>query len=244
MLKRSCDVALAILGLVLLSPLFLLLAIVVKLESAGPVFFRQTRVGKDFRTFTLLKFRTMRVATEEECAAGYGANGRMQFFESTRITGVGAILRRTKLDEIPQLWNVLRGEMSLVGPRPLVEWQVEMIREHYARILSVRPGLTDLASIRFRGEEDLLGTVEDPVDYYFRIIMPEKMELQHDYLKRRSLMLDLWILWSTVLVCLGTKRTRRWIEVSVARKMYRRHAAFSPARSIETPDGELSSVGD
>jgi lipopolysaccharide/colanic/teichoic acid biosynthesis glycosyltransferase len=237
MLKRSCDVVLASIGLVFLSPLFLLLAVLIKLESPGPVFFRQTRVGKGFRAFTLFKFRTMRVAE----SSGY----ELTCGNDERITRFGALLRRTKFDETPQLWNILRGEMSLVGPRPQTPALVEEMREHYAAILCARPGMTDLASIRFRGESEVLGSVEDPVDYYFNIIMPEKMELQQDYLRMRSLTLDLWIMWCTALVCLGTKRTRRRIEVAVARKMYRRHVDLPPSRSIKpAADGELSSAGD
>jgi lipopolysaccharide/colanic/teichoic acid biosynthesis glycosyltransferase len=240
MLKRSCDVFLALIGLVLLSPLFLLLAILIKLESPGPVLFRQTRVGKGFRTFTLFKFRTMRVAA----SSGYDGY-ELTCGNDERITKFGALLRRTKFDETPQLWNILRGEMSFVGPRPQTPALVESMRDHYATILYARPGMTDLASIRFRGESEVLGSVDNPIDYYFRIIMPEKMELQQDYLRLRSLALDLWILWCTALVCLGSKRTRRRIEVAVARKMYRRRAAFSPARSVKpAADGELSSVGD
>jgi lipopolysaccharide/colanic/teichoic acid biosynthesis glycosyltransferase len=246
MLKRSCDVVLAFIGLVLLSPLFLLLAVLIKLESPGPVFFRQTRVGKGFRTFTLFKFRTMRVAESSNYELGY----ELTCGNDERITRFGALLRRTKFDETPQLWNVLRGEMSIVGPRPQTPALVESMRDHYAAVLCANPGMTDLASIRFRGESDVLGNVDNPVDYYLRIIMPEKMELQQDYLRRRSLMLDLWIIWCTALVCLGSERTRRRIEVVVARRMYRRRRASSansmkPAGSMKpAADGELSSVGD
>jgi lipopolysaccharide/colanic/teichoic acid biosynthesis glycosyltransferase len=237
MLKRSCDVVLAAIGLVLLSPVFLLLAVLIKLESPGPVFFRQTRVGKGFRTFTLFKFRTMRVAE----SSGY----ELTCGNDERITRFGALLRRTKFDETPQLWNILRGEMSIVGPRPQTPALVESMRDHYAAILCARPGMTDLASIRFRGESEVLGNVDDPVDYYLHTIMPEKMELQQDYLRRRSLTLDFWIIWCTALVCLGSKRTRRRIEVAVARKMYRRRAAILPASSMEpAADRKLSSVGD
>jgi len=237
MLKRCCDVVLAAIGLVVLSPLFMVSAVLIKLESAGPVLFRQTRVGKGFRTFTLFKFRTMRVAE----SSGY----ELTCGNDERITRFGALLRRTKFDETPQLWNILRGEMSIVGPRPQTPALVEEMRSHYTAILRARPGMTDLASIRFRGEADVLGSVNDPVDYYLRIIMPEKMELQQDYLRRQSIMLDFWIIWCTMLVCLGSKRTRRRIEVAVARKMYRRRGVFSPVRNLKPgTDGELSSVGD
>ena len=237
MLKRSCDVVLASIGLVLLSPLFLVLAVLIRLESRGPVLFRQTRVGKGFRTFTIFKFRTMKVAK----SSGY----ELTCGNDERITRLGALLRRTKFDEPPQLWNVLRGEMSIVGPRPQTPALVESMRDHYAAILCAHPGMTDLASIRFRGESDVLGNVDNPVDYYFRIIMPEKMELQQDYLRLRSLVLDWWIIWCTALVCLGSKRMRRRIEVAVARKMYRRRVAVSPASSMKSAaDSELSSAGD
>ena len=239
MLKRGCDVVLASMGLVFLSPLFLLSAVLIKLESPGPVLFRQIRVGKGFRNFTLFKFRTMRVAE----SSGY----ELTCGNDERITRFGALLRRTKFDETPQLWNILRGEMSIVGPRPQTPALVESMRDHYAAILCARPGMTDLASIRFRGESEVLGSVDDPVDYYFRIIMPEKMDLQQDYLRRQSLVLDLWIIWYTALVCLGSKRTRRRIEVAITRKIYRRSGVFSESSGIEstsTADRELSSVGD
>jgi lipopolysaccharide/colanic/teichoic acid biosynthesis glycosyltransferase len=157
MLKRSCDVVLASIGLVLLSPLFLVLAVLIRLESRGPVLFRQTRVGKGFRTFTLFKFRTMKVAK----SSGY----ELTCGNDERITRLGALLRRTKFDEPPQLWNVLRGEMSIVGPRPQTPALVESMRDHYAAILCAHPGMTDLASIRFRGESDVLGNVDNPVEY-------------------------------------------------------------------------------
>lgn len=237
MLKRSLDIVLSVIGLVLLSPLFLLFSILIKLESAGPVFFRQDRIGKGFRSFTLFKFRTMKVAEN----SGY----ELTCGDDDRITGVGSLLRRTKLDEIPQLWNVLRGEMSIVGPRPQTPALVGLMREHYAAILNTRPGLTDLASIRFRWESELLGRVDDPVDYYLKIIMPKKMELQKDYLRRQSLILDFWIIWCTVLVCLGSQRTRRRIQIAVARRRYHHFVGASSIQSLKrTADSEVTSVGD
>ena len=239
MLKRGCDVVLASMGLVFLSPLFLISAVLIKLESPGPVLFRQIRVGKGFRNFTLFKFRTMRVAE----SSGY----ELTCGNDERITRFGTLLRRTKFDETPQLWNILRGEMSIVGPRPQTPALVESMRDHYAAILCIRPGMTDLASIRFRGESEVLGNVDDPVDYYFRIIMPEKMDLQQHYLQRQSLTFDLWIIWCTARVFLGSKRTRRRIDVAVMRKIDRSPGMLSEGsaiRSTSNADRELSSVGD
>ena len=235
MLKRVCDVVLSIIGLLVLSPFFFMSALIIKMESPGPVLFRQTRIGRGFRSFVLYKFRTMRVTESSGFELTCG--------NDDRITRFGTLLRLTKFDETPQLWNVLRGEMSIVGPRPQTPALVESMRDHYETILCARPGLTDLASIRFREESDLLGNVDDPVDYYFHIIMPEKMELQHDYLLRRSLMLDFWIIWCTVLVCLGSKRMRRRIEVAVARKMYRRRVAVSSASKGEDCCGSRTFIG-
>lgn len=152
MLKRSCDVVLAAIGLVLLSPLFLISAVLIKLESPGPVLFRQPRVGRGFRTFIVFKFRTMRVAESRGYELTCGNRGyELTCGNDERITRFGALLRRTKFDETPQLWNILRGEMSIVGPRPQTPALVESMRDHYAAVLCARPGMTDLASIRFRG---------------------------------------------------------------------------------------------
>lgn len=216
MLKRSCDIVLSTLALLSMLPLFLLAAFLIKLESRGPVFFRQIRVGKDFSPFTILKFRTMLVAETRE---GF----ELTCGDDDRITKFGALLRRTKMDEIPQLWNVLCGEMSFVGPRPQTPALVEQMRDHYSAILRVRPGITDLASLHFRSESEILGMVDNPVEYYLRVIMPDKMRLQYEYLQRQSFLLDLWLIWCTVLVCLGSERNAerigRRIDISYLQRV-------------------------
>jgi lipopolysaccharide/colanic/teichoic acid biosynthesis glycosyltransferase len=191
-MKRLLDIVAAALGLVLLSPLLACLAVAVKLGSSGPVFFRQQRVGSGFRPFVMLKFRTM-------VADAPRLGGPITVGADPRITGVGRFLRKTKLDELPQLFNVLRGDMSLVGPRPEVDRYVEMFRRDYAEILAVRPGITDLASIRYRDEASILAAAKDPEEEYVRRILPEKIRLAKEYARRRSLPLDLAIIFATVL---------------------------------------------
>lgn len=190
-LKRALDLAVASLGLLLTSPLLLLAAAAVKCGSPGPVLFRQQRVGRGFRPFEILKFRTMVVDAPQRGAA-ITAGG------DPRITRVGRLLRKTKLDELPQLWNVLRGEMSLVGPRPEVPRYVELFRDDYAAILSVRPGITDPASIKFRNEAELLGQAADPEREYVERILPEKIALAREYLSRASVLYDLRLILATV----------------------------------------------
>lgn len=153
MTKRLFDLLLSAVSLVLLSPVFFLIWFAVLLDSGSPAMFSQRRVGKDFRSFRLYKFRTMRVTNTGSSITVAG---------DSRVTRIGALLRATKLDELPQLWNVLRGDMSLVGPRPELPEFVELFRERYGRLLEARPGITDLASVRFRDEEGLLSATQDP----------------------------------------------------------------------------------
>jgi len=189
--KRLFDVVGAAAGLVVLSPLLLLAAVAVRLESGGPVIFRQTRVGRGFRFFSIYKFRTMTPDAPRngpQITAGSDA----------RITRVGRILRHTKLDELPQLVNILRGDMSFVGPRPEVPRYVELFRRDYEVLLTVRPGITDLASIAFRHEAALLGAAADAEEEYVRRVLPEKIRLAREYLRRRSLGFDLALILKTV----------------------------------------------
>ncbi len=197
-MKRAIDLLLASLGLVLLSPLLLLAAACVKLSSPGPIFFRQVRIGRNFRPFYILKFRSM--------VADAPARGTpITFGDDPRITRVGRLLRRTKIDEIPQLVNVLKGEMSLVGPRPEIPKYVEMFRADYAEILRVRPGITDLASLRYRDESAELGRAADPEAEYVRRVLPEKIALGKEYVARSSLWFDLRVMLATA-VCLVIPR--------------------------------------
>jgi lipopolysaccharide/colanic/teichoic acid biosynthesis glycosyltransferase len=192
-LKRLFDICAATLALVLLSPLLLILAIAVRTDSRGPVFFRQERVGRGFRPFRIFKLRTMVVDAPRR--GGQITAGQ----DDPRITRVGRFLRRWKLDELPQFLNVVVGEMSLVGPRPEVPRYVEMFRSDYADILSVRPGITDLASIKFRDEASVLAGAANPEQIYVQKILPQKLALAHEYVARASFGLDLRILFQTLL---------------------------------------------
>jgi lipopolysaccharide/colanic/teichoic acid biosynthesis glycosyltransferase len=192
MIKRAFDIGAASLGLVVLSPLLLLVALLIKLDSAGPVFFRQERIGRGFRPFIIYKFRTM---VQEAPRQG----GPITFGADPRITRAGQILRRTKIDEFPQLINVLRGEMSLVGPRPEVRQYVELFREDYVDILRVLPGITDLASLTYRHEAEVLGRSENPEVAYVRDVLPEKVRLAKEHVRRSSLLFDVTLIFKTLL---------------------------------------------
>ena len=190
MLKRAFDAAAAAVGLVLLSPVFLVVAALIKAQDRGPVFFRQERVGRGGRTFRIHKFRTMRVAN---------AGALITRTDDDRITPVGAFLRRTKLDELPQLIDVLRGDMSVVGPRPEVPRYVAMWGDAArAEILSVRPGISDPAAIAFRNEQDVLAAAEDPERHYVEVILPQKVAMYLDYVRTRSFLGDLRVIVGTL----------------------------------------------
>jgi len=215
--RRGLDLAAAAMGLLLLSPVFLAAALLVKLSSRGPILFRQERIGRRFRPFVIYKFRTM-----ERDAPRRG--GPITVGEDPRITPVGRFLRRTKLDELPQLVNVLRGDMSLVGPRPEVRRYVEMFRADFEEILQVRPGITDAASIAYRDEATLLAQAADPEEEYVRRVLPEKIALARQYVRRASLASDLALLLKTL-----------WTLVSDRLALRRRSAAPSSGRSVTTP---------
>lgn len=193
-MKRALDLLLAALGLVVLAPVLLLAAACVRLSSPGPVFFRQERIGRNFQPFFILKFRSM--------VADAPARGApITYGDDPRVTPIGRLLRKTKIDELPQLVNVLKGEMSLVGPRPEVRKYVEMFRADYEEILRVRPGITDLASLKYRDESAVLGRAEDPEAEYVRRVLPEKIALGKEYVARSSLWFDVRLILGT-LVCL------------------------------------------
>ncbi len=188
-MKRTLDIIVS--AVVLLSgiPVLALVSITVVLESGWPVFYAQWRVGRNLRLFRLYKFRSMQSGAP---GPGITVSG------DRRIARVGRILRNSKLDELPQFWNVLLGDMSLVGPRPELPASVDLYRERYTRVLTVRPGITDLASIRFRHEERLLAGCADPLREYARTILPAKLDMAEEYVRRRSLRLDAEILWRTL----------------------------------------------
>ena len=192
MMKRLFDVTLSLLGLVVLAPLFAVVAFLIALDSQGGIFFRQIRVGRNFRTFAIYKFRTMTSGADSQ---GSG----ITIGADSRITRVGRVLRRTKIDELPQLMNVLRGDMSLVGPRPEVPKFVAMFPDDYRDILRIRPGITDLASLKYRDESALLAKQPSKAeDYYVRVILPDKIRLGRRYLEDVSLWRDLQIIVRTL----------------------------------------------
>jgi lipopolysaccharide/colanic/teichoic acid biosynthesis glycosyltransferase len=181
--KRAIDLVGAGTGLLLLGPLFALIALVIKLDSEGPIFFKQERIGRAFRPFFIYKFRTMvNHASHLGPAITVG--------NDTRITRVGRHLRRTKIDELPQLINVLKGEMSLVGPRPELPKYVEAFHQQYEEILSLRPGITDLASLKFIDEASLLANATDPERTYRECVLPQKLALAKQYVKEHSFWTD------------------------------------------------------
>ena len=190
MLKRIFDIILSLFGLIILLPFMLIIAILIKLDSKGPVFFKQIRVTKNEREFKIFKYRTMRVGSDKYSQITVG--------KDNRITKVGAFLRKYKLDEIPQLINVLLGDMSLVGPRPEVPKYVALYTKEQKEILKVRAGITDYASIEFSDENDLLASEEDPEKAYIEKIMPKKIELNKKYLSEISILTDIKIILLTI----------------------------------------------
>lgn len=190
-MKRLFDLACALGGIVVLAPLLALLWLAVVVESGLPGLFRQRRVGLGGRDFVLFKFRSMTVRRGTE-------QGSFDAGSAARVTRVGRLLRKTKLDELPQLWNVLKGDMSLVGPRPEVRKWVEAYPERWAKVLTVRPGITDPASIEFRNEEEILAQSPDPERTYREEILPRKLDLYERYVATRSFWRDAGILLKTV----------------------------------------------
>ena len=195
-LKRYIAVLLKWWWLILLAPAFGVIALWIKLDSRGPVFYRQQRIGLDGAPFALLKFRTMRPGSDRQGLLTVG--GR-----DPRVTVAGYFLRKYKLDELPQLLNVLRGEMSLVGPRPEVEKYVNLYTPEQRKVLSVKPGLTDLASLEYFDENALLAQSPDPEQTYIQEIMPAKLELNRRYIESRSFRADLGIIFQTLVRIFG-----------------------------------------
>ena len=177
---RLCDIVFSAIGLLLLSPLFLIVYILIRCESKGGGFYCQQRVGKDGRMFDLYKFRSMRTGSDKKGLITVGGH-------DSRITRMGYFIRKYKIDELPQLWNVLKGDMSLVGPRPEVKKYVDLYTEEQRRVLSVRPGITDYASIEYVDENEILGKAEDPDRVYVEEIMPAKIKLNMRYIENRNL---------------------------------------------------------
>lgn len=177
---RFFDITFSAVGLLLLSPLFLIIYILIRCESKGGGFYCQQRVGKDGRMFGLYKFRSMRTGSDKKGLITVGGH-------DSRITRMGYFIRKYKIDELPQLWNVLKGDMSLVGPRPEVKKYVDLYTEEQRRVLSVRPGITDYASIEYVDENEILGKADNPDRVYVEEIMPAKIKLNMRYIENRSL---------------------------------------------------------
>lgn len=193
-MKRIFDIISSLLGLIVLSPLLIILAFWVGLSSKGGVFYSQTRVGRGNKDFKVLKFRSMALGSDQKGLLSIGKDGR-----DPRVTRVGYVLRRYKLDELPQLLNVLKGDMSLVGPRPEVRKYVNLYNKAQLEVLKVRPGITDMASIAFKNENDLLAKADNPEEFYVKVIMPDKINMSLKYLNERSFLKDLHIIFKTIL---------------------------------------------
>lgn len=203
-MKRLFDMLLSGVGLLCLAPLLAAVAVAVRLDSPGPALFRQQRVGRGGKLFWIYKFRSMRIQ-QTEASPQVTASG------DTRITRVGRRLRKAKIDELPQLWNVLKGDMSLVGPRPEVPQYVALYTPEQRRVLDLRPGITDPASLAFHDEEERLANAADPLQYYRDVLLPEKLRLAIDYANNANLWLDLRLL-------IGTVRRLVWSRLGPTRR--------------------------
>lgn len=190
-MKRLFDVVCSFFGLLVLSPLFVFLSLWVGLGSKGGVFYKQKRVGRFNKDFTLYKFRSMRVGSDKKGLLTIGG-------KDSRVTKAGFFIRKYKLDELPQLLNVLKGDMSFVGPRPEVRKYVDMYTERQLKVLDVRPGITDLASIKYRNENDLLAAADNPEQYYIDVVMQDKLALNLQYIETRSFFGDIKLIFRTI----------------------------------------------
>jgi lipopolysaccharide/colanic/teichoic acid biosynthesis glycosyltransferase len=190
-MKRVFDIISSLSVLIILSPILLLITLLIPLTSKGAPFFSQTRIGKNGEAFKLLKFRTMRTNSEAKGQITVGSKDR-------RVTKFGYFLRKSKLDELPQLINILKGEMSVVGPRPEVEKYVKLYSDEQRKVLSVRPGLTDLASIEYINENEILGKSDNPEEDYIHKIMPAKLALNLAYIEKQSFAFDLKLIFKTI----------------------------------------------
>jgi FlaA1/EpsC-like NDP-sugar epimerase/lipopolysaccharide/colanic/teichoic acid biosynthesis glycosyltransferase len=189
-MKRAFDIFLSAIGLLIFLPIFAVITVLIKIGGRGPVFFVQTRIGRNFKSFGLYKFRTMAVDAPEK--------GRpITVKGDLRVTKVGRFLRKTKINELPQLWNVLKGDMSLIGPRPEVRRYISKYRKDYKEILKIRPGITDIALLTYSNEEAILKDKKDPEEYYIHILLPEKIKLAREYIKKASLLYDLKLIFLT-----------------------------------------------
>lgn len=190
-MKRLFDIIFSFIGIVILLPVFLVISIIILLDSRGGIFYFQSRVGKNNRDFKITKFRTMKINSEEQGLLTVG-------IKDDRITKAGVFLRKHKLDELPQLFNVFIGDMSIVGPRPEVRKYVDLYDDEQKKVLSLKPGMTDYASIIYINENEILGKSENPEQIYINIIMPHKLDLNLHYLEKRGMFTDLQIICKTI----------------------------------------------
>jgi len=190
MMKRLCDIVLSAVGLLCLSPLLLVVALWVKVDSAGPIFYRQLRVGRYNKDFRIYKFRSMYTDSDKRGLITIGGH-------DPRVTRAGYYIRKLKLDELPQLINVFVGDMSFVGPRPEVRKYVDMYTPEQLHVLDVRPGITDAASIKYRNENDILARQANPERYYIDVVMQDKLRINLEYVAHNSLLEDLKLIFET-----------------------------------------------
>jgi lipopolysaccharide/colanic/teichoic acid biosynthesis glycosyltransferase len=191
-MKRLFDIISSWIVLILASPLIIFIAIMIKITSRGGVFYYQTRIGKNGKEFSLIKFRTMHIGADKKGLLTVG-------MRDNRITPVGYYLRKYKLDELPQLINIIKGDMSVVGPRPEVKKYVDLYNEEQRQVLQVRPGLTDLASLQYIDENKVLAQYDDAEKAYVEIVMPHKLALNLEYIRKQSFLYDLKIILHTIL---------------------------------------------
>ena len=190
-MKRLFDITASFFGIIILSPLLIFIGLWVGLSSKGGVFYKQIRVGRNNKDFKLYKFRSMRVNSDKQGLLTVGSN-------DSRITKAGYFIRKYKIDELPQLFNVLKGDMSFVGPRPEVRRYVDLYSKEQMKVLSVRPGITDPASIKYRNENDILSSQSNPEEYYIQHIMPDKLKINIDYINTQTFIKDIKIIFQTI----------------------------------------------
>lgn len=194
-IKRAFDIVMSSIGIIILLPVFIIVSIAIYIGSPGDILFLQKRVGRYGKEFNIYKFRTM-ISDAEKLGK------QITVGHDNRITKVGAVLRKFKIDELPQLFNVFKGDMSLVGPRPEVPKYVSLYTEEQKKVLSVRPGITDMASLRYRDENDILGKVDNPEEYYINVIMQDKLKLNLEYIEKSNLIFDISLILKTIIKCI------------------------------------------
>lgn len=194
-IKRIFDIIMSLIGIIILSPIFIIVSIIISIGSSGNILFLQKRVGRDEKEFNIYKFRTMINDAEK-------LGKQITVGDDSRITKVGSILRKFKIDELPQLFNVLNGDMSLVGPRPEVPKYVALYTEKQKEVLSIRPGITDMASLRYKDENAILGKVDNPEEYYINVIMQDKLSLNLEYIEKSNIIFDIGLILKTIIKCI------------------------------------------